>query len=136
MKIEDRDRRMRFLNLLRAVTDVERDQTLGGQTLFRVKDYVNDALLPIHRNVGRVRFVANFVEDVVEVLQLGDYFADEPFLNFEQAAVFIECVNVEPPDIAKAVDVVVCVERAELPLGVAVERAEEIDLNDNTAVAR
>lgn len=49
---------------------------------------------------------------------------------------FIERVNVEPPDIAQAVDVVVCVERAELPLRVAVERAEEIDLNDDPAFAR
>src|SRR5215510_13677966 len=109
---------------------------LRGQTLFRVNDYVDDALLPIHRNAGRVRLVANFVEDIVEVLQLGDDSAHEPFLNFEQAAVFIERVNVEPPDIAQAVDVVAGVERAELPLRVAVERAKEIDLNDDPAFAR
>src|SRR5262245_281495 len=109
---------------------------LRGQTLFRVNDYVDDATLPIHRNAGSVRLVANFVEDIIEALQFSDDSADEPFLNVEQASVFIERVDVEPPDIAQAVDVVVCVERAELPLRVAVEGAEEIDLNDDPAFAR
>src|SRR5262249_1502089 len=61
---------------------------------------------------------------------------DELLLHIEQATRFVGRIDIGAGDLAQAVDVVVDVERAQLPLRLLVEGAEEIDLHDHTTFAR
>src|SRR6266576_514145 len=105
-----------------------------AQLPFRRGDYVGDAPLPLDGD-AEVGLVANFIVEIVEVLQLGDDLAHHRLLHRPQAAGIGERIDVGVRDGADAVDVVRDVYRAELPHRVPVERAEQIHLDHHTAPA-
>ena len=94
------------------------------QPLLRRDDGVGDAPLPLQGHAAEIGFVADFVVQVVVLVQGGDDFADEGLVNRLHGRVF-ERVDIGARHGADAVHVVGGVHGAEIPHFVLVEGAEE-----------
>ena len=108
---------------------------LFGNARLRLDDGLGDVALPFLGHAAEIGLVADFVVDVVEVLQGLDDPLHHGILHGQQTAV-LERVDVGPRNRADAVDVVAGVHRAEVPHGILIERAEQDHFDDDTPFAR
>ncbi len=102
---------------------------------FGVRDYPRDVPLPLQGYTTEVWFVADLVDQVVEIAQLRDDLPDHVFLHPRENCVF-QRQHVRPLHFADAVDVVPAVQRAALPHLVPVVRAEQDQFHNNTTLCR
>ena len=113
-----------------------------GSFAFGGDERVDDVVLPRRcfrrTRAGEVRFVANFVVNIVEAVQLGERFAEQRVLPRHDAGVG-QCVVAMPGNVADAIDVVLCVERMQHPTALnrplVVEDIERVELDDDSPVA-
>jgi len=130
VEVVDGNARVRASDGTEAVGEVEGDEVLLGQRLFSIGDGIDDVVLPGGFRIMHPRLVHNFVVDVVEGIQLGDYFSGESGVDFDDVGVG-HSINVGVGQVADAVDIVVYVERRDVPQFLRVVWAEEVYFDDD-----
>ncbi len=102
---------------------------------FGLDDDARDTVLPGLRHAAEIGLVADFIIDVVEVLQGLDDASHHGLLHGQQVLV-PQRIDLGPPDLADAIHVIGGIHRAQLPHPVLVEGAEQDHLDDNPPSAR
>ena len=89
-------------------------------------------MLPLHRHATEIRLITDFVIQVVEFAQFLHDLARDGQLNFEQRGMF-EREHLFARARRQAIDVVHGIQRAGIPHGIFVHRAEQVHLHHDAA---